>query len=255
VAAETPAIVSVVCDRCGIESTGSLTACPKCGGPVREDTRDSRPLAALRPEAEPPLPAAHEVLRTRTPPLGAQRRDPTPLPHSNDLGITPLPQADPSASRNVVAAIAPTPASSAPGPMEDPSSWFGKSELKDTPPSSAPVVLDPASDQHTPLMRPLRKSGPIFVDDETPEEPADASDYQSTAVDEAAPEPPVIRAQAPIGVPSLTLSAPTLIEPRRAWSRALVVIALCVIVGVVVGWLLSTPPPPTPEEHPIKHAH
>ena len=256
-AAESLAIVSVRCERCGLEAAGSVTTCPKCGGAVREDTRDSRPLAELRPEAEPPLPAAHEVLRARTPPLGAQRKDPTPMPRSSDLGVTPLPQRDPSAPRNVVAAVAVPPPSSAPGPMEDPSSWFDKSEVKsETPRGSAPIALDPPSEQNTPLMKPVKRRAPDYVDDDDDEEDDDAngSDFHVTPAEAAAPEPMVARAQPPVGLPAMTLSAPTLIEPPRGWSRALIVIALCVIVGVVVGWLLSTPPPPTPEEHPRQHA-
>jgi hypothetical protein len=226
---------------------------------VREDTRDSRPLSALRPEAEPPLPAAHEVLRARTPPLGAQRKDPTPMPASSDLGVTPLPQRDPSAPRSILAAVAATPPSITPGPMEDPSSWFDKNELgkSETPPGSAPIILDPPSEQNTPLMKPLKKREPDYTPDEAGERDTDteASRFLSTPVEAAAPEPMVARAQPPVPVPALTLSAPTLVEPRRGWSRALIVIALCVIAGVVVGWLLSTPPPATPEEHPNQHGH
>lgn len=122
-------MLSARCDRCHQSVAGGQTVCPHCGGAVSEESGDLRPLL---PEAEPPLPAAHEALRTRTPPQGAMRKDPTPLPRRRDptparkdptpvptreeLGDTPLPQRE---SRQVVAAIA-EPPPSVPGPMEIP---------------------------------------------------------------------------------------------------------------------------------------
>jgi hypothetical protein len=255
---EIVATVSLRCERCGLDVARGRSVCGTCGGPVQEDTRDSHPLVELRPEAEPPLPAAHEVLRTRTPPLGAQRKDPTPSgPHRKEptplpRGITPMRERDPSSPPSVVAAVADTP-TSVPGPMEDPSSWFDKSEMKSARPA-APVATahddglahenDVASDDDAPPLAPHDEAA-----DATPNHRGIRSQPQLVAAT------PAIEArwQQPIASPSPTLAVPTLVE-RRGASRALIVIALCVVVGVLVGWLLSQPEPPTPEERVRTHA-
>jgi hypothetical protein len=60
------------CAHCGGELLTDGLFCPGCGSPVRTDASVMMPLAALRPEAEPPLPAEHELLRMRTPVPGVE---------------------------------------------------------------------------------------------------------------------------------------------------------------------------------------
>jgi hypothetical protein len=109
------------------------------------------PLAELRPEAEPPLPAAHEMLRSRTPAFGTAKRDPTPArrdPTPARRDPTPARAKDPpprggtalgdSGPRAVIAAVVESPLAAAPGPIVDPSAWFEESSV------GGPSPLPPA---------------------------------------------------------------------------------------------------------------
>jgi hypothetical protein len=113
--------------------------CTRCG--VKREPSDLSPLQALRPEAEPPLPAAHDLLRTRTPPLGAPRdapepiRPPQPVPAIQDASAAP---------RALV--VTETPLASAPGPMVDPSAWFEESKVREPESEPESEPLPPAPD-------------------------------------------------------------------------------------------------------------
>ncbi len=145
--------MSLRCGACGHELPARPGLCPNCGAQTRSDPNFLTPLAELRPEAEPPLPAAHEVLRQRTPPLGVAargtpikgtpinatpikgtptvpgvtRRDPTPMSRKNSPPAAPT-DASPAPQAKIVAESR---FASAPGPLVDPSAWFEDSQLRE----------------------------------------------------------------------------------------------------------------------------
>ncbi len=56
--------------NCSAEFEDDETRCEICGAERRKEHSGTFSLPSLLPEAEPPLPAAHDELRGRTPPLG-----------------------------------------------------------------------------------------------------------------------------------------------------------------------------------------
>lgn len=182
--------MSAPCPACGFDNVERVATCRACGVGLRGSTTHITPLPHLQPEAEPPLPAAHEALRVRTPPLGEQRRDPTP------------PRRDPTPLR-VVAEISEPPATTAAGPLEDPSAWF-----RDNTPDrgqSMPLTSESASPAvHSGTDGDPRRVPPPFGEE----------------------------------IPALTGAA-------GFWRRAIVAVVLCILVGALVGWVLSAGDAPT----------
>ena len=241
----------------------------------KNDPSVMEPLVELRPEAEPPLPAAHDLLRTRTPPLGATRKDPTPM----------KPPQDPP--RAVV--VTETPMTAAPGPIVDPSAWFEESKVREPEPARP---LPPAPDVAAPRMRvptpigvlmtptPQRLPGPEaaaaaedaarraadrVVERDRADERAPLTDTgRVAALNELATDRPTIRAirtgrtaiagsssspvlDEPVVPPrpeptGLTGGVPALVE-RSPLRRAAIAVLVCLAVGAAVGWLISTPAP------------
>ncbi|MEO6952004.1 MAG: hypothetical protein ABI321_09340 [Polyangia bacterium] len=66
------------CENCGATFEADESRCQICGAERRREASVLFSLTSLRPEAEPPLPAAHDELRSRTPLKGiAQVQSPT----------------------------------------------------------------------------------------------------------------------------------------------------------------------------------
>ncbi len=169
------------------------------------------PLPPLLPEAEPPLPAAHAILRARTPPGGHPRREPTPMRVALERELTPTPQKLPAPA---ITATLSTPLPSTPGPLVDPGSWF-----------AAPPTTVGGSRRGT------RSRGMIAPD--PPHEVA------PEMLDAAAPLVDDAEAAGPIAAPAPPQVLPAL--GGRGAHRAAAAALLCVVVGIAVGWLLSAP--------------
>ena len=266
------------CQRCGSALAVGTGKCPLCDAAARTEGSVIAPLAELRPEAEPPLPAAHDLLRTRTPPLGsgAMRRDPTPVPVKEP----------PSSVRSVVAARVESPIDSAPGPIVDPSAWFEEKKVKEPEPNPLPPlpptregepqrlrVPSMIGDLMTPTPRQL-PSRPAVQAIAEAEADADADadgdpDADAIGATEAAPygNDPEPRDQAleeldrdratsrghnlrpttAIAPPAYLGVVPSLVE-KKPLRRAFVAVLMCLAVGAAVGWWLSSPEPPTSDE-------
>lgn len=256
--------MSVRCVRCGTARARAELPCPRCRPAAHSGRRAVTPLAELRPEAEPPLPAAHESLRARTPPHGAARRDPTPSRVHDAAAHTP--------PRAIVVAGADAAMASAPGPIVDPSAWFEQSKAQDDEARALPAPPRAEADSPAPFYLPAPSAlmearggragmaGRHAAQDERPL-PAEATASHRRRKSSAE------RATAPRGLtsreekesagdafiespPPSPGEIPSLIGRGRAsrGRRTLIAVALCLAAGAAVGWLLSSPEPPTVDE-------
>ena len=164
------------CGNCGAAFEADESHCQICGAERRRDASLEFSLTSLQPEAEPPLPAAHDELRGGTPSTGT----------ATVAAPTRVEKHVPGRS---LAALAPL---ATPLPMSVP------------PPRN--IDVDVGMDQPSWALPPTPVPTPAMTD-----------------------------------VPSLTGGS--------GWvRRSLLAVLLCLAAGAVVGWLLSQPEPPTPDE-------
>ncbi len=254
--------MSFRCAACGSPLPDRPFLCPKCGAQTVTDPSNRLPLAELRPEAEPPLPAAHEALRQRTPPLGVPahrppmpgirtvpgtaRRDPTPGPRRDPTPgpgrEPPPPRKDPPPTPPHARVAAETPFSAAPGPLVDPSAWFEDGSIS-TPPSGRVRLEDTPVERDT-VVRTARafESATRGAPPESEPRLHDDAPTPSEVVRAAGAPPP-----SPGEIPSL-------VGGGSRGRQIVVVLVLCIIGGALVGWLMSSGPGTPSDEAPARSA-